>query len=32
MKLAEKFFPVPEIEKGNDEEQPAEEGDAKQKN
>jgi hypothetical protein len=32
MKLAEKFFPVPEIEKANDEEQPAEEGDAKQKN
>ena len=32
MKLAEKFFPVPEIEKANDEEQPAEEGDAKPKN
>jgi hypothetical protein len=32
MKLAEKFFPVPEIEKGNDEEQHAKEGDEKPKN
>ena len=32
MKLAEKFFPVPEIEKGNDEVQPAEEEGEKPKN
>ena len=32
MELAGKFFHMPEIEKGNDEEQPAEEGDEKPKN
>ena len=32
MECAGKFFHVPEIEKGNDEEQPAEEGDEKPKN
>ena len=32
MELAGKFFHMPEIKKGNDEEQPAEEGDAKPKN
>lgn len=32
MELAGKFFPVPDIEKNNDEEHPAEEGDEKPKN
>ena len=32
MECAGKFFHVPEIEKGNEEEQPTEEGDAKPKN
>lgn len=32
MELAGKFFHMPEIEKGNDEEKPTEEGDAKPKN